>query len=138
MRILQQTKITVRTSELIKVLKDNMAVHDEIYAEAVKNFEEKALEDLNKQYDRIKERIAGMNEDDHNVYETFQITYPQSFKNEYEVVIGMMEVATDEHIELHADQYRAFYLNEWDWANDFIAANTAYVSKSTRNFYRNG
>jgi len=51
---------------------------------------------------------------------------PVSNVEEYDVVIGMFELAMEQTFELDLDHYRRFILDEWDWTHSFALSKTAY------------
>lgn len=112
------SSITVNKADLLAYLRANLGKHLAAYTEAVKAFRQKAL-------DAFRERVELI-----EAGEPFELstglTEPRSYAEEYEVVIGMLEMSVKSEIVLTAHEYRRFVRDDWDWQDDFARNTLAY------------
>lgn len=106
-------KIKVAKQELIEKLKENRALHKEEYEKAVLGYKinvKKAFRERLKELKNLPELELG----EFNTY--FNKLYkPDSHDNEFKLAIGMLELSVDEFVEITAEEYQQYYLNEWSW-----------------------
>lgn len=118
MRIVSGMTIEANRKEVLEKLIENRKMHSKIVAEARKGYVEKAKEALLKRLKQIESgKIAGLN---------FDLYAPQDYTKVYDTAIKMLEMHTEETIELQSEQVRCLVMDEWDWSNQFIASNAAY------------
>ena len=112
--------ITIRKHILLEKLKINKEKHIAEFKLLQTAYNDKAIEKLTELLEAAKKRpaivttrVSGLNQ-------------PVSNEKEYEVVIGMFEIALEETFELDLEHYRRFILDEWDWTSSFTLSKTAY------------
>jgi hypothetical protein len=65
-----------------------------------------------------------------DVYSKFKP--PVNASKLYDQYIRMLELATDDEIELNADAYSSIVEDEWDWAKSAKSINVGYASRSKK------
>ena len=112
--------ITVDKNKLLKVLKENLSRHKEIFLDAMKGYRKKAIELLDANIDRAKSggRI--------NLH--ISLDQPIDQSQDYERVIGMLEMAHEALIELSEVDYSRYVLDTWDWSNSFYSTTSGYTT----------
>lgn len=115
-------QVTCKVSDLLAKLRTNREEHSSIVQEAREGFlrstEKKLAEELAKIRDGKIKAVS------------IHLTPPQDMTSAYTTVITMLEMHTEETIVLSASDVRMFVEDEWDWADEFLLANSAYSSKS--------
>lgn len=124
MRGLENLKVTVKVEDLLDAMKRNRVHHEAIVEEARKGYMERAGEALRA---RLAELSAGKLSS-----LAFALNPPVSHIAEYDTVIGMLEMATEETLMLGALEYRQFVADKWDWTREFYCANSAYSQTARR------
>lgn len=108
--------IRVNKKDLLEKLRVNLKEHKQIYKEAVEGFKGHAKKEL----DLLLSKCDGRQ----NVY--LHLEAPQDHSSAYQTVIGMLEMATDEEIELGAGEFRNFVEDKWDWMENWLVSNSRY------------
>ena len=119
--------INVNKEELLKKLKVNLEEHKKIYKEAVEGFKDHAKKEL----DSLLSRCDGRQ----NIY--LSLAAPEDHSSAYKTVIGMLEMANDEEIELGAAEFRNLVEDQWDWMENWLLSNSAYSGTAVRKFSSN-
>jgi len=102
-----ELKVKVDKGELLSTLKTNRQKHHDDYEKAKVGFRKLLIVELEKKLKAAKEGKK--------VPLTFNNQKPTNNLNDYDDVIGMLELATDTTIELSHIQYKQYIKNEWDW-----------------------
>lgn len=117
-----ELNITVKTADLLGVVRDNKDKHQlqfekawEMYVDATREW----LEDCLK---RIKKGKSVERMSPHPV--------PEDHTGDYEQVIGMLGMHANDTIDLDWMTYRNFVDDEWSWSRAFETTNTYYASRA--------
>jgi hypothetical protein len=134
--------ITANVDEVLEALRNNLAEHKKIVAEAKDGYKEackkalvKARSDLSK---RLKALEAGEPVNMRGI--SFHEAPPQDHSKQFDTIIKMLELHKNSHvptkedpvatIDLKAVDVQQFVLNNWDWSDQFLVANAAYSATS--------
>lgn len=99
-------------------VRSNRAGHAKIVEEARVGFVDKAAALLTAELEKVK---AG------KISELFvRLEAPADHTREYDTVIKMLEMHTEETITLGAAEVQMFIEDNWEWSDQFIAVNAAY------------
>ena len=112
--------IPVDRQKLIEILNTNRANHNAIFQEAVEGYRAKAIEKLNQYIDEVKEGKI--------VRSYWHMPEPEDHTEEYDRVIGLLEMATDKQVKMSDVEYQSYVLDNWSWKKAFIASNSYYSS----------
>lgn len=113
-------RVKVDKNDLVAKLQVNRAQHAADYEKAKKGFRKLLIEEL-----RGKLKAA---ENGEKVELRFTNQTPTNNLEEYDDVIGMLEMATDTEIELTHVQYKQWVQDKWDWKEHWSMSNVAYLS----------
>jgi len=110
--------ITILKEKLLPLIKENKAKHDQIYDAAVSGYWVKAEEVLNEKLAEIKiqEKIEPY----------LGLTYPENHTDDYNKVISMVELTSQDVIELNHQEFDQYVRNRWGWRNSFLGCNSTY------------
>lgn len=106
-----------RTLEIVQHNRDN---HKAVVAKALDGYRDAVIVELERRIDTIK---AGKPIDTY-----LHLPQPEDHTNEYETIIGMLEMCTEDTIEVSPGEFRAYVEDKWDWKDRFVASTAAYVS----------
>lgn len=115
---------TVQRSKLLQTVRENLARHEQIVAEAKVGYLARAKQALKEQLLRAE---AGNTPD-----LTFRLAAPQDHSEVYRTVVEMLAWTTDESVTLQADEFRQLVLDQWDWTDGFYLANSNYSETASR------
>lgn len=113
-------KVKVERIKLLEILKKNRDNHASLVDEARRGYVEKARTILSEKLDRLKEgKFTAV---------SINLVVPEDHTSEYNTVIGMLQMAEDDFVELTADTYRQFVEDEWGWMSHWLVSNSGYSS----------
>lgn len=105
--------IKVNKEKLIEKLKENKIKHIEEYEKALLGYKinvEKALRDKIKELKKLPAlQIGEFNLNFYNLHK------PESHEYDFNTVIGMLEVSEDTVVNIDSEEYKRYYMNEWEW-----------------------
>lgn len=108
----------VKKEELLEILKKNRANHRKIFEEALEGYKKKMIALLLKMLKDVRKgkRVSHM----------ISMPLPQNMTAEYDTVIRMLEMSTDNEVKLSAKDFQCFVEDRWEWRDNFIHSNAAY------------
>ena len=98
-------KVRVSVSALVEKLRENQSKHHDIFEQALLGWQKECIRIL------LHEQI------------------PSDHTKDYEVVIGLLLLSTSAEVELEADEYRRFVMDDWDWKQEWTTSNTKYLGE---------
>lgn len=122
MRALEGLTINANVEDVLAKLKQNRENHVKIVAEAREGYVAKARQVLEEKLVQLKEGKVT----DFSVY----LQPPVNYTSEYDTIITMLELSTDQTISLSASQVRRFVNDDWEWKNEFLGTNAMYSNSA--------
>lgn len=116
--------IKVKRDELLAKIQENLVRHNDVVAKAVEGYQKVVTEALEAHLADVK---AGKKP---NLQVFSQLTPPTDMSEEYKSAIAMLEMSTDDIIELDARDFRQLVENKWSWRVSFLNQNAKYVGGS--------
>ena len=112
--------ISVKKEKLLKILKENLTRHNRIFLDAMNGYRKKAIELLDASIEQAKSggKI--------NTY--IRLDEPVDQSQDYERVIGMLQMAEDALVDLSEGDYARYVLDVWDWSDNFHSTNSSYTT----------
>ena len=111
---------TVNRLDLLQKLKDNRDQHEETYNLAVQGYMEAVTQEL-------KDKLESLEEGD-DIGRYIQNVKPEEHLDDYDEVIGMMEMNIDSEITLDQALFRQYVMDQWQWKQQFTMSTSAYTS----------
>jgi hypothetical protein len=111
-------EVTVNKVDLLTALRANRDRHRAIFEEALAGWRDRALEELDRQAERVRAGRRG------NVQVV--LPAPQDHTADYERVIGMLELDVEDQITLSEQDYAQYVDDDWGWRRQWLAQNSAY------------
>lgn len=108
----------IERNQLLEILNANKLAHRAIFEEAVEGYRAKASETLNENLDLLK---ANKN---HRI--TIYLQAPEDHTHDYERIIKMIEMTTDEFVSLQEIDFKSYVMDDWQWSQQFYASNSSY------------
>ena len=117
-------KITVPKKKLLEILKVNREKHKTDFDAAHDVWRTDVIEAMQKNLDDAK---AGKKPETY-----IHLDEPKSQLDEYDTIIGMLELATEFEVMLDSREYSQYVQDKWIWKEHFYASNSGYLSKAGR------
>lgn len=127
----EMQSVNVKKEELLEKLKANREKHIADYKEACKGYVVAVKEALEAGQTAIADRLVVLGAegvDDLNLHRiSFDVLQPKSHEKAYNQVIQMLEMSVDDELNLEADQFACYVMDDWDWKRDFDNASLHYA-----------
>lgn len=126
------TKVTIEVSTLVEKIKANRAKHEETYNKAVKVYMDKIAGAL----DERKAEMEEFSSDDATYEELAELggglgfTPPRCYLDSYDDILAVLEMATEEKLELDSQQLANLIRDKWDWEREFAASTVMYANEA--------
>lgn len=122
-------------ASVVETLKENRTEHEKIYNEAIagyrnvlRNALDKVVELVSEKRDELEEKKAPSPRLKTDPLSSLAV--PKNQLKEYDTVLEMLELTSDETIVLDQDQYNCYMKDNWYWMNDFLLSNSAYSASA--------
>ena len=128
---LSNMMVTVDRNDTLKILKENRERHSKIVQEARDGYIKSAKRALASRMEELeKGELVAL---------SFNLVLPQDYTSTYDVAIKMLEMHTQETLEIDGLQVSHLVMDDWDWQHTFLNSNagfsdTAKVYAITKNF----
>jgi hypothetical protein len=113
----------VDKAKLLAILRINRERHKAVFDEAVAGYKIQATKLLKEHLLRVQ---AGKNVRVHIV-----LTQPVNQTRSYDRIIGMLEMALAEEVELSEEDYQQYVMDDWSWREEFLTSNARYSSTAS-------
>lgn len=118
---MDKTKLTttVKISELIRILKENRARHQELYEEATINYRKSLVRGFS---ERLEQARKHESDPGHNKEPDccIRVLRPENHLREYDTLIQMLSMTEDKLITLDENDFAKYVRDEWTWKGSFI------------------
>lgn len=117
--------VRIKKEELLKTLRANLQQHIADYQESIKGYQQMAVNAIHAKHKELTENpLAKLDFSDLEV--------PRSYEKAYKQVIRMLEMETRDEIDLNADQFGCFVMDDWSWKEEFAMSNSKYAFAAAR------
>lgn len=114
-----------KKADVLKQLTENRTNHIEIVKEAQKGYRETAQKALEHALELIK---SGKQ---FNLYSFFhKLNVPENHVDDYDRTVEMLQICTNDEIEMTDDQFQCYMRDKWDWMGNFLLSNSVYSKKA--------
>ena len=110
--------IKVKKTELLTILKNNRDKHHAVFEEAWEGYRKESI--------RIHEENLKTLKSGKKVVVAFYEQPPQDHTDDYDVVIRMLEMDVDNHVELDQQQFQNYIDDDWNWKQSWVTSNSKY------------
>jgi len=115
-------KSTIHKDALLAKLRENRERHAKIVEEAQAGYVKEAQQAIGEKLVELKlKKIASL---------YFGLHPPIDHTEAYDTVIEMLDMSTDDHIVLNSSDFRNLVMDEWEWKDDFLVANSGYSASA--------
>jgi hypothetical protein len=121
--------VNIRKDEFIDKVSANRATHRAAFEKALEGYQKILVRELE---GRIADVKAGR-----QIEHYIRLPEPADHTDDYDRILAMAEMSVDEVIELDADDFARFVMDQWDWKQNF-AETAAYYEHAARPARRSG
>jgi hypothetical protein len=114
--------VKIRKDDLLVVVKKNREEHRKIFLEACDGYRKEAVEVLDRM---LADAKAGK-----RVEQFIGLEEPVDQTKDYDRVIRMLEMSTDDVITLTQGEFSNYVLDDWSWKQQFMGTNIKYVNSN--------
>lgn len=117
---------------LLEKIKENRKAHVELYEKAMQGYREQLAERLIEIAEYAQTRATAIQTTDTlqvsgNKLSIHDLDEPKEYTKYYDEAIEMLEMTTEEEIELPQTHFRQLIRDQWDWKERFYAGSMKYV-----------
>jgi hypothetical protein len=112
--------IIIEKEKLLPIVLENRQKHDNIYAAAVSGYWVKAEEILTDKLTKVKKQ--------EKIEDSLGLTYPINYSDDYDRVIRMLELTSENQLTLTTKEFDSYVRNQWGWKHSFLGTNSCYIS----------
>jgi hypothetical protein len=117
--------VKVQRTELLSRIKKNRDAHRDLFLSAQAGYREAVIEEL--------DRMLKDARDGKKISRYVQLAEPQDHTLDYDRVIDMLEMSTDEIIEIGAGEFDMYVRDNWTWKAMADTTNTMYAARMIGN-----
>lgn len=122
-RTAMQIVSIVDKKEALETLRDNRTRHHKIVEEARVGYVNKAKALLSDKLEELRSgKITGLR---------FDLQVPEDHTDDYDLAIRMLELHSEDTIEMSATDVRTLMMDEWDWMRSFLFTNARYANSAS-------
>lgn len=112
-------EVTVRTADLLEILRANRSRHRGTFLEAQKGFRARWIEELERSLADARHRVP--------VRAAISLTAPEDHTADYDREIRMLELHQADTVVIQAHLFDQIVMDSWGWSAAFTATNSAYL-----------
>lgn len=116
--------VNIRKEEFIDTVSVNRDAHRALFEKALEGYQRRLVRELQR---RIADVKAGR-----RIEQYIRLPEPADHTDDYDRILAMAEMSVDDIIELGADDFARFVMDQWDWKQDFVDTATYYDDRPTR------
>lgn len=113
--------VSVQKTELVTKILANRDQHRTVFLEAVEGFREELLGILESRVDQVK---AG-----NKVSLYIQIPEPEDHTADYDRVISMLSMHTDDIITIDSQDFARYVMDDWEWKRKWVETTSNYTNR---------
>lgn len=113
-----------KKDELVTIVQKNRDAHRAIFEEALIGYKQKVIETLEATIEQAKRGEV------RQIYVSF--AKPDDHTRDYDRLLKMLDMTSEQDVELTEQQFGQYVLDDWDWKRQFITTNSAYSGTALR------
>lgn len=110
--------VKIKTSELLTVLRKNRETHQSDYNLSITGYRETVLKQIKQ---ALKKAQAG-----EDVNSMVSAVKPVNYAKSYDTVIRMLEMNSEDAVELTMQEFSQYVEDEWNWKQNFNTTKLLY------------
>lgn len=123
--------VVIDSSKLKEKLTENLEKHDKVYNEAVESYWLEVEKKLSSEVYKARQIIKSRDISKGGVSISIYINAPENHEEDYKTTLNMLEYNEGITVTLTREEFNAYILNKWSWADSFLVSNSRYASSDT-------
>jgi len=111
-------QVSIKKDELITKIRANRANHQAIFEEALEGYKKEIIK-------LLEERLAAAKQGK-RISHYITLVQPESHLDDYDRVLEMLEMSTQDTITVSETQFAWYARDEWDWKQNFLSRSAHY------------
>lgn len=111
---------TVKKAELLQVMRTNRDNHRALFLKAQENYRKLVTRELEQMLEDARNGVS--------FRKHVNLDAPSDHTVEYDNIIGVLEMCTEEDIPLTLAEYKMFVKDQWGWVADMVKNSTYATS----------
>lgn len=112
--------VKVKKDELLTKVKANREEHRNLFLKAQEGYRKLVIKEL--------DQMLADARDGKPIRRSISLAEPVDHTQDYDRVIAMLEMSTDDIIEMHSTEFDMYVLDKWEWSRMAMLTNTQYAS----------
>jgi hypothetical protein len=115
--------------KLLAIVTKNREIHIKEYNESVDGYKKEAIDKIESEMKNLTDKVSSLKAGEFIKVMgiSFNLPAPQSFQDEYDQTISMLQDSVDDNIILQRHEYNQYVLDKWEWTANFKHLNTRYT-----------
>lgn len=109
----------VKRTELISKIAANREEHRSIFLKAQAGYRAQVIEEL--------DRMLADAREGKRIRRSVELVEPQDHTREYDRALAMLGMSVDEVVEIDAQLFAQYVLDEWGWKTAFVGSTSRYT-----------
>lgn len=110
--------VKIKTQELLEVLRKNRETHQADFDKAIVGYREAVVKEIKTALRRAEEGK--------DVNTLVSAVKPSNYVKSYDTVIRMLEMSSEDTVELTMQEFNQYVQDEWHWKQEFAATSMLY------------
>lgn len=111
--------VKVSVAVLFETLTENLQEHRNIFLKAQEKYRAAVIEAL-------EQRLEAARNPDGKIDTAFYFAVPTDHSEDYQRILGMLKMCTEETIDLDEESYSQYVLDNWSWKRQWATTNASY------------
>jgi hypothetical protein len=111
--------VNVKKTDLLDKIKENRAMHRAIFEKALKGYRKAVVAELEFMLDEARKG--------RRIKRQIELIEPMDQTREYDRVVRMLEMSTDDIIELSQQDFAQYVMDDWAWKQQFLSTTLPYT-----------
>lgn len=116
--------VKIKKDELLGVIQANRVKHSADFLEAQDKYRVVCIQKLTERIQKIQDSKL-----DEDVDMNFSVITPTNKTDEYDRVIKMLEMSTEDVVELTSHEFDCYVRDNWDWSDMAKFSNSTYTGR---------
>jgi hypothetical protein len=116
-------EVKVKKDRLMLILHRNREKHRSVFEKTIAKYREELIRHLDFALESAR--------NGKKIITNVKLIQPQDHTDDYDRVIGMLDMSVDDEIVIDGTQYQQFILDQWEWSKQFSSTSASYSGSSS-------
>lgn len=116
--------VTVKKDELRAIIQTNRDAHRDIFEQAVKLYNRRLLEALEKRVERVRNGVKV----DHYI----RLPIPEDHTKDYDRILAQLDMEIADTVVIPDTEFAQYVMDDWSWKESFASNSASYLAGTAR------